>query len=219
MSIVRDFINSAPVRERLEFGINKNVRLVKVSNEEILIDGLRLNKNTHLTFKKYDDEGNEIAESTFNYWDLDSKKSFVRDNFMTQLGQLSALVYAVAGEDIGKSYNPVDDVADGEDLLNRLKTASGCQNLQERMVNEFIDAIGSAANENSPLLRLKVVTSPDGKYLNLPNSIQFVESMDIPEEKSILQITAKEREYYLNGFKPEQEKPDNLITKEPDVDI
>jgi hypothetical protein len=218
MSLVRKLIDSAPVRTYLDFGINSNVRLVKLSNEDIMKDGMRLNKNTHMTFVKYDESNEPIAQSTFSYWDLDATKDFVRDNFVTQMGHFVTLLNLHASEDVAREFQPTEGIEDAEELMSILKNQKKCVELQHKAVDQFISLMKPYIGEDAPLLRIKIVTSPDGKYLQLPSSYQFVEPNDTPEKESILKITIKEKENYMNGFKPEQEKADNKTNK-PSIDI
>jgi hypothetical protein len=68
------FLDSAPSRFKLGFGVTKNVMLKSVDND-VRRDknGVKFNKNCYLTFAAIDaEDGNKItAQSTFSYFNID----------------------------------------------------------------------------------------------------------------------------------------------------
>ena len=73
-NLTQVFLNSAPSRFKLPFGVSNNVILKAVSNE-VRRDknNLKINKNCYLTFSNIDPEDNNkvLAESTFSYFNID----------------------------------------------------------------------------------------------------------------------------------------------------
>ena len=60
MNLTNVFLKSAPVKERLSFGVNENVFLRSVSTEiRKDKDGNKIKKSCYLTFSKIDPESDE----------------------------------------------------------------------------------------------------------------------------------------------------------------
>ena len=69
-NVLRELLASKPVRTPLEFGINENIRLVKIDNEPRKNKGELVRRNTYMTFTKFNSKNDAVASSEFNYFDL-----------------------------------------------------------------------------------------------------------------------------------------------------
>lgn len=179
MAFLRQLLAEKPVRAGLKFGINENVRLVSINNDEKLREGEVIAKNTYMTFVQYDEKNVPIANSEFSYFnfnpDLDSE--IVVNNFIEQISQLTSLA---------KIYNPeaVIDPTEGyeemADIEKDLRTRKGCKFFNDLIYKQFEEAIKDYIGVESPLIRLKVVSDyKTGKYLQLPKSAAFAELMEV----------------------------------------
>lgn len=191
MSLLRKLLAAKPVRTPLEFGINKGVRLVSISNEERKRDGETIQRHIYMTFGKFNSKGELIANSEFNYFNLNPDYDNVIGNLATETEQLQSIVN-VLNPDFGE-LDPTKGYEDEDDFLADLKSKKGCKKLQTALWKEFNKAVGKEVGAESPLMNLKVVTDyKTGKYLQLSNDAVIVEAEDTPEEDSVLRITANE---------------------------
>jgi hypothetical protein len=178
MAFLRQLLAEKPVRAGLKFGINENVRLISISNDEKLKEGEVIPKNTYMVFAQYDDKNVVIANSEFSYFNLnpDLDSEIVLSNFIEQISQLTALA---------KIFNPtaVIDPTEGydsmEDISKDLRTRKGCKAFNDEIYSQFEEAIKEFVGSESPLLKVKVVSDyKTGKYLQLPKSAAFAELME-----------------------------------------
>lgn len=174
------FLDSAPSRFKLPFGVSKNVMLKSVDNE-IRRDknGVKFNKNCYLTFAAVDVENDNkmIAESTFSFFNID-KPAFATKNFIHQFNQLIEIAQAVVPkDDIKKVLGSVQKVLVNDvDLFKEIKDAKvptakmtkSIGDLQTKVVNAFIESIAPFTGNNGDLVNLVVVTDPKGLFLDLP---------------------------------------------------
>ena len=68
--LLEAILTNKPVRVPLEFGINENVRLMSINNDERTYEGEKIKRNTYMTFVKFSPEGKKIASSEFSYFNL-----------------------------------------------------------------------------------------------------------------------------------------------------
>ena len=202
MSLLRALLASKPVRTPLDFGVNDNVRLVKIDNAERTRDGEKISRNTYMTFAKYDSKGKKIASSEFSYFNLDSTSDLVKDNLIQQVAQLNDIVsfFGVEG-----SVDPTSNYTSMQDLIDDLRSKKGCKSLMDTMWEQFSDLIGDLVGESSPLARIKVVTDSKGKWLQLPRDSHIIESMD---QECTLSVSSYELKMRDRGLEAAQETPD-----------
>jgi hypothetical protein len=199
MSLLRMLLAIKPVRTPLEFGINENVRLVAMDNEVRKWENEVINRNTFLTFAKFNDEGTKIESSEFSYFNLDHTSDFVFANLVQQVGQLNNLANLL---NPGSEVDPTEEFEDLEEIKEALRTKKGCQAMMDIMWKQFSEAVEGKTGAESPLLRIKVAVSGKGGWLQLPQDAHFAESM---EYESTLGVTA----YELNqSSEPKQETAD-----------
>ena len=197
MSLLRKLLAEKPVRTPLDFGINENVRLIKIDNEERKRDGEILKRNTYLTFAKFNSKNEIIASSEFNYFDLDPESDYIHDNLATQVAQLNNLVSVL---NPGSVVDPTIGYNDMEELSADLQTKKGCKKLMDETWKQFEKAVKKHIGLDSKLLRIKIVTEKKGKYLQLPKDAIFVESMEVDSNDSVLRIQPYELQLKNNAL-------------------
>lgn len=176
MSLLRAILAAKPVRTPLDFGINDNVRLISIDNNERTKDGEKISRNIFMTFAKYNAEGKRIAASEFSYYNLDHTSKHVRENFIQQVFQLNDICKFLG---IKTAVDPTTGMT-MEELDAKLGTKAGCQELIATMWEQFSDLASGLVGETSPLGRLKVVTDTKGKWLQLGRETHIIEPMSVP---------------------------------------
>lgn len=174
------FLDSAPSRFKLGFGVSKNVMLKSVDND-IRRDknGVKVNKNCYLTFATVDvEEDNRItAQSTFSFFNID-KPAFATKNFIHQFNQLIEVAQAVVPkEDIKKVLVSIQTILMTDlDLFKEIKEVKvptakmtkAIGELQIKVVDAFVEAVTPYTGSEGDLVNLIVVTDPKGMFLDLP---------------------------------------------------
>lgn len=204
MNFLRKLLSEKPVRTPIGFGINENVRLVSISNEPRFKDDARLERNTFLTFKQYDPKkGTVVASTETFYFDLRPGEDYTAKSLAKQYGQLQCICNALNAD---TTIDPTLIYKDEDEYYAGLADKSKCEEMQDLMYKQFSEGVKDLIGEDSQLLRMKVVTSRDGKHLNLPNTSLFLESME--QEVSSLSITPYELKCKRAANLPQTMTPD-----------
>lgn len=214
------FLDSAPSRFKLAFGVSKNVMLKSVDNE-IRRDknGVKFNKNCYLTFASVDveDDNRITAQSTFSYFNID-KPAFATKNFIHQFNQLIEVAQAVVPkDDIRKVLNSiqkvlVDDVALFQEIkgakVPTAKMTKAIGELQTKVVDAFVEAVTTYTGDAGDLVNIVVVTDPKGMFLDLPREDKgFISKM---EGGRALHVDAKYARWYADKDKVETSTADDI---------
>jgi predicted NBD/HSP70 family sugar kinase len=202
-SFLRQLLLNKQVRTQLDFGINENVRLVKIDNTQRKREGEVVNRNTYMTFSKFDSKGEVMASSEFSFFNLDPTADKVMENFANQVAVMQNIVNVL---NPGVVIDPTTGYDDFEEIEKDLKNKKGCKTLMDTLWSLFEEALKDKVGEDSILVRLKVVTNNKGKYLQLPNEGSVMESMEVEETK--LAITAYERNCKDKGLEAPVESAD-----------
>ena len=190
MSLLRKLIAAKPVHTNLEFGILENCRLISISNEVRKRDGAPTPRHMYIKFGQFNDEGVLIANSEFNYYNLQHDHEKTLSNLGTELCQLNNLVSII---NPGKEVDPTADFEDEDEMMAAITSKKGCKALQDDICKQFEKAVGKKVGLESPLFRLKVITDyKTGKYVQLSDDATIAEAMDVPLEETVLKITANE---------------------------
>ena len=197
VNFLRKLLSSISHKTGLSFGINENCRLVKVDNTERKREGEVIKKNTFLTFAQFNSENKIIAQTEFSYFNLDPASEYTYENLVVQLSQLINLAKVVTGED--QTIDPVSSFKSEAELAKALKDSKGCKAIQNEMYEQFEAIVADYIGNESPLLRMKVITDKSGKYLQLPKDSIFVESMDTPASLKITAFEYKQQQKSLEA--------------------
>lgn len=214
------FLDSAPSRFKLSFGVSKNVMLKSVDNE-IRRDknGVKISKNCYLTFAAVDieDDNRITAQSTFSFFNID-KPAFATKNFIHQFNQLIEVAQAVVPKDEIKSVLVTiqkilaADVALFQEIkgskVPTSKMTKSIGDLQTKVVDAFVDAVTPFTGDAGDLVSLVVVTDPKGMFLDLPREDKgFISKMDGGRE---LHVDAKYARWYADKDKAETATSEDL---------
>lgn len=223
-NLTQVFLNSAPSRFKLAFGVNENIILKSMSNE-VRRDknGVKIKKNCYMTFTQVDpDEDNKVlAESTFSYFNID-RPDFAVMNFIHQVTQLNEILQCVVPKaEQMKVLAPVNGLyAEYGDTFKAVQSSTkateaetkNIEKLQEAYVNAFIKAITPYLGEESPLLKLVVVTDKTGRFYDLPREDKgFIARQD---SKRKISVDSKYANWYADRNKPESAESDDLGDEE-----
>jgi len=203
INLLRQLLAEKEVRTSLEFGINDNLRLIRIDNEEKKRDGEVIRRNTNMTFAKMNNKGAVIANTTFNYFDLDPESDYTSQNFATQVAQLNNIASVL---NPGSTVDPTEGYSDMEELVADLGSKKGCKKLIKATWDQFEAAVSDHVGPESMLIRMKVVTEKKGKYLQLPKDSVVIESMEGADEDSMLRIQPFELKMKNNASLPNANK-------------
>jgi hypothetical protein len=210
MNVLELILSEKPIRTPLGFGIHSNIRLTKIDNEVRKYEGEVIRKNTYLTFTKYNNDNKSVSRSEFSYWNLEPENADrIIDNLTTQISQLMNLI-AVTNPGKEEDYDPVSGYDSMDDLLSLLSTKKGCNEIMEKMYEGFEKLV--KLGENSPLLRLKVVTDRNNKRLQLSRDATIAEPMSVKD--TLLKMS----DYELKNSQKiavTSIKPDNASSEAP----
>jgi len=193
MNLLRKLIASARVSDPFDFGINENIILKSITNEEQVWDGQILEKNCHMRFQKLSAKGDPIQEFRHSYFNSDptTDKQPVQ-HLLTQLEQLTEIATAM-DPSIAEQYSEAASkiVKSEEHLEKQARDKKKSKKFQKELVDSFTELIRPAIDKK-PRMRLKVITSWNGEHINLPNNTPIIESMDIDKKDSHLSVSHQE---------------------------
>ena len=175
----RIFLDSAPIKTRLDFGVNHRVRLKSIDNlERKNKDGIKMARNCNMVFAKYDeDKEKQIAESSFDYFNTSAERpEYAIENIIQQITQLETISFAVipaeemSEEEISDYYN---------ELLVEFEALFDVKKPNKKQIAKLLElqlSLGTAAEtlltkytkEHGDWVDILIVTNRDGDYEQLP---------------------------------------------------
>lgn len=219
MNLFEELVKSAPVGNRLQFGIAENVFVAAIDTGVRKTKGLPIKQNTFIKLCTVDPETSKItAQSEGSYWNLDHKSEFVVSNFLEQMTSLAAIIDAVnSDEDAVTNYD--DDImaalpegkADNVDSF--LATEDGATAMQQALLDAADKYIKPFVGVNCPPLKCKITTNKKG-YFELGKELNWI--LPMSSEEKLATITAVERRMYRESLKADttkQAKPDSTGEK------
>jgi hypothetical protein len=195
-SLLREILANRPVAKRIHFGIQENVRLVKIDNDDRMKDGQVTSRNTYLHFEQFkiNDEGEEkvFASSVFSFFDIDPTKEEdkIIGTIASQIEQLQSIVNCYNPEVV---LDPISDYSDMDELLEDLKTKKGSTAIVNKLYTQFEEAVSDYIGKKSDFVRLKVSVSSNGQHLQLPYDGPVLEKQVEGKEPEILSFTSYEK--------------------------
>jgi len=215
MAFLRELLASKPIRVSLEFGINENVRLVSVTNEERKREGEVIRRNNYMTFVKYDSKGVPIANSEFSYMNLDPNSEYTFSNFIAQTTQMNHIARVLNPD---AEVDPTEGYETEEQLSKDLKTKAGCEKFIKVLHEQFLAAIENFIGPDSEFIRVKVITEKTGKYLQLPKEGLTIELASSKAKLNITPYETKMKNAALDAPSGETadrkgDAPDTLVKK------
>lgn len=200
MSIFKDFVLSRPVKTPLDFGHNTNIVIEEVDYEVRKKKGIAIKANTFIKLTKVDKDRNAIASTEINFWDLDSTKDFIYDNFISQFSVLCGIVDAVGG-DSAAYEEAVLGVVEGDDdaaMTKFLKNANNAKAAQSILSDAFKSQVDGKTGLKSTLLKCKMISNKSG-FLQPANDMMWILPMDSTEE--LPPVSPKEIRAYEKALK------------------
>ena len=191
-NIFKIFVQSAPVKTPLTFGYNENVVVETVDFGVRKRNGMEIKANTFIKLSKLDKSDKVIANTEINFWNLDSTKDFVKDNFMTQFSVLAGIVSAIGG-DIEAYETDVMAVLEGSDdayLANFLKKAPNAVALQSAVIEAFKTQVSDKIGLKSVKCKCKMVSNKSG-YMEAAADISWILPLD--SEDALPLVTSREK--------------------------
>lgn len=206
MNLLQKLLASARVGDGLDFGILENIILKDVTNEVQIRDDQEVQRNCYMRFQRLNEKGMVYQESQFSYFNIDlDKEKRPTERLITQISQLTELADAIDPKCREEFEISSLKIIESEENFLKQARSKKVAVFQNKISDCFVAATKSYI-ENYPKLRLKVVTSWDGQYINQPDSIPWVESMDISIKDSVLVISHVEMTNSKKSKTPETSK-------------
>ena len=192
MNLLSKLLASARVGDVLDFGVLENIILKDVTNEKQIRDEQEVQRNCYMRFQRANEKGVIYQESQFSFFNIDpDKEKRPSERLLTQLQQLSEIATAI-DEKCGKEFGIASfEVIKSEENFMKKARSKKVAEFQNEISDVFVTTVKPYL-EAQPKVRLKVVTSWDGQYTNLPDSVPMIESMDIEKKDSVLAISHQE---------------------------
>ncbi len=109
-------------------------------------------------------------------------------------------------------YDMVEDTEileyDEDELSAALATKKGCKKLTDEAFKQFSKAVKKHIGEESTMFRLKVITDPKGKWVQLPKDGTVAESLEVPRLSTSLSISNWELKNSQKGLSMPTESAD-----------
>ncbi len=210
MSLFKEFVMSAPVTNRLPFGVVENVRVLKLDTSVRKNKGLPIKQHNFITLVEIDPETNTvIAQSEGAYWDLDHSNDFTMNNFIEEFTSLAALISAYGGDMEEFEKDVLEACPKDKQVDSYINTKEGAKVMQDSLAVGALKYISPNIGATSILLKCKVTTNKKG-YFELGKELNWILPMD--SEDDLANITAIEKRRYRESLKADNKKK----TEQPD---
>lgn len=194
MELVRKFVNEAPIKVNLEFGVNSDIVLRAVSIEPRMHQGTQIRRNTFMTFTQVNPVTRKaMKEHEYSFFNLNHESEYVNQNMIGKLTKLVSIVKALgldpeAAELIFEKSLLQHGV--GEDLEKHVLTLKGAALIDQALSAAFYDVVKGHIGLDGPLVHFKTTVDKKG-YLEIPLYNEFIEPI-VEGQKTKLQTTMKE---------------------------
>jgi hypothetical protein len=223
INVTKIFLDSAPSRYRLGFGVSENSVLKSVSNEiRRNKDGVKIDKCCYMTFAKLAKEDEKVlAESTFSFFIID-KPDYAKLNFMHQILQMLEILSAVVPADksgaVLKGFNKsiqkhgkIMMMVKNQQKFTKAETKS-ISSAQMGIVDSFKEFIDPFTNTAGDKVDLLIVSNRTGKFLDLPREDKgFIAKTG---GKNPLSVSVKYKTWYANRNIVETDEADDMGSDE-----
>jgi hypothetical protein len=189
------FSKIQPSSTFLDAGIHDNCVISSYKS----IDPAIKNKQNFITFVKLDDDNKEIGRRTVSWFQFDHNGDFVYQNlqeFMVQLVGILEVYYTP--EEVDELFLPFrdTDIEDTSDIIDQIKRKSELKKIFENTREDLTKLLGPVVQayedgDYSKKSRLKLILK--NSYVNPPNYGNFVESMSVSAEDTVLKMTIPEQ--------------------------
>lgn len=195
-TLLRQFIEAAPIKVDLDFGINENIVLRSLSIEPRLHQGTLVKRNTFMTFTQVDPVTRKaVKEHEYSFFNLNHESEYVVQNMNTKLTKLVSIVKALgldpkqAEEVVEKAFIAQGVTSDIDSLVLTLK---GAAMIDAALSQGFYEVLKDSLGLSGPLMTFKTTVDRKG-YLEIPLYGEFIEAAvsGIPTK---LKVVVKEYE-------------------------
>jgi len=185
-NITKIFLNTAPVSKRLTFGVNKNVILKDINNDEKRNKaGLVMDILATLVFAQKDPETDKIIAETAIPLFAPGNRDYVGKKFIHDILQFFSIVNEVVSDKdaLKEVKDKMNAVLGSEDNLEYVTLASKLNasgkkasekefkeivKVQKNVFGEFVKILKDHTGANSDTFGLLMVTNYKGEFLGLP---------------------------------------------------
>lgn len=218
-NIFKEFVLAIPVKTPLTFGHNDNIVIESMDFSERKRNGITVKANTFIKLTKVNPEDRTpIANTEINFWNLDSTKDFVYDNFISQFTALASIIDAL-GLDVSVFEADVMSLLEDSSttfISKFLKTAANAKSIQAEMVSSFEKLTTDKYGIDSTLLKCKMVSNKDG-YMNPANEYGWILPMDSEDE--LPAMTSKEQALFKKAMSGAASKASPDATGKPPTEV
>ena len=194
--ILRDFINDAPIKVDLDFGVNSNVVLRSISIEPRMHQGTEIRRNTFMTFTSVNPVTRKaIKEHEYSFFNLNHDSEFVVKNLDNKITKLLLIAGAlgVSSETLDASWETAllkFGIGEEDDLDKMVLTLKGAAAIDRALSEGFYNIIKNLVGLKGPLVHFKTTVDKKG-YLEIPLFGNFIETI-VDDTPTKLKVVIKE---------------------------
>lgn len=195
-NVYRQFIDSAPIKVDLDFGVNNNVVLRSVSIEPRMHQGTLIKRNTFMTFTQVNPVTRKaLKEHEYSFFNLNNDSDWVEDNLNAKITKLVSICTSL-GLDADLFATQVNialnkhGVSEKDDLSELVQTVRGAANVDNGLSEGFYNTIKDSVGLDGELVHFKTTIDKRG-YLEIPMYNSFIENVS-ENPDSTLVVTVKE---------------------------
>lgn len=212
MSIVRKFVNAAPIKVDLEFGINSNVVLRAVSIDPRMHQGTQIKRNTFMTFTQVNPITRKaIKEHEYSFFNLNHDSEYVNQNMLTKLTKMVSIIKALGLDPIAAELvfeKSLMKHGVSEDLENQVLTLKGAALIDQALSRAFYEVIQDHVGLDGNLVHFKTTVDKKG-YLEIPLYNDFIQPV-VDGENTTLKVVMKEYKAKEEAMKTKTAGADKL---------
>ncbi len=209
-NLFKQLILSAPINNKLKFGIVENIRITAIDTDVRKKEGLPINQNIFITLSQIDIKSGEIiAQNEGSYWNLDHTSEYVMSNFIDEFTSLLGIIAALGGDIEEFDQEVIGACPIDIDVDTFVTTKAGAKTMQEALINATKLVIVPMIGETSPLLTCKVTVNKKG-FFELGKEHTWITAKDSTQK--VAAVTFAESKRYRESLKATDEDS----TKKPD---
>jgi len=191
----------------IEAGIQGNIFIKDIDLEKRTnrSTGEQINRNTYVTLVQLDDAGEEVAQRTINWGDVDPTKNYAYNVYCRNVAQMvSILECFYTKEEVRANFNifkGYEDTVLSSDLTPIISDRMESDKLTDQLGIEFKKLLEPFFGNKEHLMKIVLVFDDRGQNVNLSSSVAIAERNEVKPEDSILKLTKREND----GFKKAEE--------------
>lgn len=205
---LKELFNKNVKSASLVEGVHENTKIVSIDVDKRKDrNGNTIKKQVFIKFKKFDGNDENIGETEVSFFLLDSKRDQLADDLSRFVGSLISVLSVYAKEDEISSFDPITSFVKGtkiskiaalsdeeleseatfDNITNKIiKGSTAVKELESYIAKDFLSILEKYIGEDSDYVRLKLTSSKNGDYVQLPAFGGFIEHGTISKETSEL---------------------------------